>query len=302
MYDPALLQIFHSNGSRGWIQRLCRRLGTKLTLRSHAQAIFLKSNLRAFYPPLRLTVKVGNPGRPRASSRIANEITSRRGLIDADNIGPPRLHAASTDEPSFLAEELIDARPVRRSRIPPREIARRLLHFHQVNGIEYVSTAKALDFEQDFRLYTAYSTQLGVNIPAGIASLAAAPEVTSGLVACAMCHGDLTVTNLMIGGEKLFITDWEWAEQTILFSDAVRLATQISGFDACFLDEFNNVAKPPPSMLEPRTQFLLAAVHIAARRIARRSDFEEPAALRAYDVRLKDRLLRVAQLIERLST
>jgi hypothetical protein len=246
-------------------------------------------------------VKIANPIKPHASLRIANEIKTRRRLIDAGAIGPPRLLATTAEGQPFLAEELIDARPVSRSTMTPREIARRLLYFHQVNGIEFVPAAAALDIEQDCRLYASYSSRLGLATSARVASLAAIPRMSSGLVACALCHGDLTVTNLMVGGEKLFITDWEWSERTVIFSDAVRLSTQLDGFDACFLDEFTGIAKPASTVLEPHTQFLLAAVHVAARRISRRSDFEEPAALRAYDARLKDRFLRLAQLIERLS-
>ncbi|MGE0004594.1 MAG: hypothetical protein AB7S92_03290 [Parvibaculaceae bacterium] len=298
--DPVLRQIFRSNGSHAWIQWLCRRLGRRIAIRSHAQAIFLKSNLRAFYPALPITVKVANPGRPRASRRIANEIESRRRLVDAGIIGLPRLYAASAKD-AFLAEELIDARPVRRSGLTPREIARQLLCFHQANGIEFMPAGLALDIDRDCRLVADYSSRLGMAIPGGIASLAATPGLSSALAACALCHGDLTVTNLMIVREKLFITDWEWAERTLVFSDAVRLATQLDGFDACFLDEFNGLSKPAAPILDPTTQFLLAALHVAARRIARRSDFEDPRALRAYDARLKDRFLRITRLIERLS-
>ena len=103
-----------------------------------------------------------------------------------------------------------------------------------------------------------------------------------------------------IGSKKLFITDWEWAERTLVFSDAVRLATQLDGFDTCFLEEFVSMSMPAGA-LDPQTQFLLAAVHVAATRVARRNEFEQAAAQRAYDVRLKDRFLLISRLIERLA-
>ena len=301
--DPALIQIFRSNGSRGWVQWLSKWLGGRITVRSHARAIFLKSNLRSFYPPLPVTIKVANPQRPRGSSRIRNEIESRKRLIDAGTIGPPKLLASSSEEPPFLAEELIDALPVQRSGVATREIAHQLLYFHNVNGIEFVPAASVLDIEHDFDLYLSHASRLNIRIPASVASLERSPTISSGLVASALCHGDLTATNLMIGSigsKKLFITDWEWAERTLVFSDAVRLATQLDGFEACFLDEFGHMSMPAGA-LDPQTQFLLAAVHVAAKRVARRNEFEQAGALRAYDVRLKDRFLRISRLIERLA-
>lgn len=267
--------VLRAAGLRPWRLRALFPFLPRLRVSSVADAILVTSNLRAFYTSRQVTLKLANPALKNSAERIALERSIRTGLVPGDGVRVPELSPVPFDpEAGFVVEELLDARPIDPSEFSAAEIARRLLAFFIANRLEMRPLGDVVCFSRDWRALAAYCESAGIAVPPvvqqAVTALLSDTSLAARLVPCAMCHFDLSVSNLMRSDDTLFIIDWEWAERSMIFVDAILLSMQIREFANCFIKQLESLeAAACPEMLDTESQFLVAAVHVGSKRVAR---------------------------------
>ena len=284
------------------------RMAPRVMLPSAAAALLLKSNLRAFYPDRRATLKIADPRRSRAAARLRNEALNRRGLADTVHVTVPRLlQKADPAHDGFLLEEMVQGRPLQRDELPPARLAAQLIEFHRANGLRVEDAGAVFAFDESWRILHEYLQQQNIEIGHGpverVTALIARGRQGPLPIATAVTNNDLTISNLLSTGRKIAIIDWEYAGLAPAFVDAVRLSTQIEGYAAAFATEFEaQMAAETPAMLPAADQFLLSVLAVCRQRIARRGDFETDGERTGYEARLRRRMLDFVALSERLAS
>jgi len=295
----ALATVLRADGVSGLPLGL-RKLGAaRIVLPLAADAVLLKANLRAFYFRQGMTLKLPNPGRPKSAARIANEIRYRQGFTGLAHVRTPALLHIPPDR-SFIAEEMLKADAVTPGLLTGKDIASRYLDWQVANGITHEPLRTLFDAAAVWQSLADYCREFSIGLDPRIAETFSSLDSGS-QAAMAICNGDLTISNLMYAPDTLFIIDWEWAGKDLVFSDAVRLATQIPGFAEDFLAAFaKHEMASSTNAIPARAQFVAACVHVAAQRIARRSDFTSQVDDKAYGKRLKGRIANITRLCRAL--
>ena len=284
------------------------RMAPRMMLPSAAAALLLKSNLRAFYPDRRATLKIADPRRSRAAARLRNEALKRRGLADTVHVTVPRLlQKADPAHDGFLLEEMVQGRPLHRGALPPAQLAAQLIEFQRANGLRIEDASAVFAVDESWRMLREYLQQQGIGIGEaaveGMTGLLARGRQGPLPVAVAVTNNDLTISNLLSTARKIAIIDWEYAGPAPAFVDAVRLSTQIEGYAAAFAAEFEaQMAREKEAMLPATEQFMLSVLAVCRQRIERRGDFETEGERTAYETRLRRRILDFVALLEGLAS
>lgn len=301
-----LRQVLTADRQNILYAKLKSQFAGKLALFTQADCILFKTNLRAFYAPQCITIKIANPGRTNSELRIETEKTLRANLPGTTFISLPQLITVpKVLAKGVLVEELLDAKRINVHHINSLELAELLLDFHEVNGISYRVLSTVADLSATLKVFSVYCDAQGIRLkPATYQSLndlLSHLNIGQQLVPCAICHGDLTVSNIMQMRHRFYIVDWEWAHEAPVFVDAVRLATQIPGFAADFLTAAGSKQQVEhTNVLDPRYQFAIAILWVACRRIARQHDFMSNRDQRAYQQRLKLKIRELVALLDRV--
>jgi hypothetical protein len=279
----------------------------KIAVRSAADVILLKANLRSFYLARRVSLKVANPGRRTGRQRLHHEAQSRSGLRPGKHARVPKLLGALPAAPAgFLAEELVIGRAPRPGDIDVAQLADWLLDFYLANGLGPRRVGELCDAAADWQLLRDYAQRVGLAIAPELigvmGQVAAAAGRAQARVAAATCNGDLTLTNMILSDGGVVILDWEYACLAPVFFDAVRLTAQLPAFADRFMAAYaGSPLHGQPNMLPVTQQFLVGCTMAAQQRIARVEDFEFAGDRAAYDARLRGRIAKILQLMARLA-
>ena len=180
-----------------------------------------------------------------------------------------------------------------------------LFDFYAANDMRARPVLELCDPVSDWSLLAGYAARVGLAVSAELAAtmarIVAEASAPHACAAAAICNGDLTFSNMILGNGYVVLIDWEYATAAPVFFDAVRLTAQLPDFADQFLTVFNDSAiAHQPGMLNGRTQFLVACDMAAQQRIARVADFEFAGDRTAYDRRLQGRIAKILALMERL--
>jgi hypothetical protein len=270
-------------------------LAPRHDLASDAAAIMLKSNVRAFYPQWLATVKLAGAG-PKAQQRLRAEALTRGKLRSTPAMMVPKLlfDGSATGE-CFIVDEMVVGHPLRRGASPPASLARDLVDFQRANGLTVENWRGRIDIRRtigDIALRLPRDDGSGQRQTLRRISRLFEDDGQDLLVTAGLCHGDLTVTNLIAVEGGFAIVDWEYAEPAPCFVDAVRLATQLNGFAGAYMAQYDAQIEPPPKAVLPaHRQFLLACLVVCGQRIARRAQFEDDRKRAAYERKLAKKLV-----------
>lgn len=295
MHDPILLAA----GARPWSLQVRAPFLPSEMIASAADVIRVKSNLRAFYAREKITVKVANPNRKGSATRLAREGSILAGLVPGPGVRAPKPSFVPIDpDAGFVVEELLDARPVGPKDFSADTIAKRLLAFIAANRLEMKPLADVVCFSDEWRALADFCESAAIVIPPEVQQAVATQlndtSLAAQLVPCAMCHFDLTRSNLMHSDDMLFIVDWEWGAYSMIFVDAIPLSTQIPEFANCFMKQFESLGLTGhAAMLDTERQFFVAAIYIGSKRVARRADFAVGHDASNYEKKLKRRIIRL---------
>lgn len=243
--------------------RLLWPFSTRLEINSSAAFILLKSNIRAAYPGLGLTLKISNPQAPKSRQRIAGEARVRGLLRHTEHVAVPKiLSQGSAFGESYLCEELLDGvgSPSRKEILTA--FAPALVGFLRNNGIESSDRTGDIDPGRTILEFRAAAMRHGLRLPARVDSRLAglAGDVPASLPR-SLCHGDLGRSNILVRDGQFFIVDWEFAREAPSLIDAVRLATQFPGFAQAFLKAHDKTSSIP--------QYILASLEFANEHVRR---------------------------------
>lgn len=202
------------------------------TVRSRAQAILLKNNVRSFYVAEHLSLKVSNPNEQASTHRVANEARARGRIRPTSSFTVPETTATgAADGNSYLLEALLEGYGAMANAGPA--FAQQFVAFQRANAVSHgdgpgiAALAPAL---------TDALADLQLKMPRRIAAHLSRLE-RKGVAAepWALCNGDLSRSNIFLKDGAYAITDWEFAKDGPAALDAVRLATQFPAFSGHYI-------------------------------------------------------------------
>lgn len=304
-YGSFLEPILRATGVCPWRLQALFPFLPRVEITSAADVILVSANLRAFYASRKITLKLANPTRKGSVERLAREVSVRTGLVPGIGVRVPELSPAPINpEAGFVVEELLDARPVDPREIPAEKISKCLLAFFAANRLEMKPLGDVVCFSREWQALAAYCENSAIAIPPevqqAVATALSDTSLAAQLVPCAMCHFDLSVSNLMHSDDMLFIIDWEWGEYSMIFVDTIRLSTQIPEFATCFIEQFDSLVPTDcPAMLDTETQLLVAAIHAGLKRVARRAEYAGEGEAPKDERKMKRRITQILDVYAR---
>ena len=214
-----------------------------LTRRRHpwrllADALTVNKNYRVFFLAERLTVKAHFPA-AGGEDPIAREIRFRSEATGTPAIRlPEMLHHGTVAGASYLAERMISGA----SRVDPGHgaaaLADALFDFYAANGLTTRPLEQAATPErwQDAAAEALPAAGIGPSGVAGardgLARLFA--EAAGRRVLWGLCHGDLSLGNMLRAGSGVYLLDWEEAHRGLIYGDLAKLSVTVPGFAAHF--------------------------------------------------------------------
>ncbi len=230
--------------------------------RCRAQALFVKTHLRAFYvEPEPFTLKLVDP---EARDALACDVQARQHTA---KLGVPRLLANRSDGPyPYLCEELIFGRhpdPVQDANAVVAFVLGGLWDRYRADGFEWRTCAESHDLGalvSNFEKMTdAFAWPERKALRDQLSSLG---DEAAKLVPWCLGHGDLSVGNMLISGDRIVLLDWERTRRLPLFVEMAKIVVRCPEAWATVVahirDEFTNVA--PPGMASPETLGALASL------------------------------------------
>jgi hypothetical protein len=241
----------------------------------HADLVYFKTHIRSFYCDAPVTLKLGDPLRASSSSRICNEIDIRRELTQTRHVRVPDIKShGAVDGTHFLLEEMIMEKGHDIDRHCPKALGEALLEFYLANGAQLVTPAEALDIDAEIVALQRHASDIGFALPESAIrfvrdEIENLPDDRNHLL-CGIRHGDLTPSNLLFDGDRLFMFDWEHADRGMVFSDIARLCVGRADLTDRIVDATQAwAAGQAPSMMAPESQIALGAIVAINRRMTR---------------------------------
>ena len=106
------------------------------TVRSRAQAILLKNNVRSFYVAEHLSLKVSNPNEQASTHRVANEARARGRIRPTSSFTVPETTATgAADGNSYLLEALLEGYGAMANAGPA--FAQQFVAFQRANAVSH---------------------------------------------------------------------------------------------------------------------------------------------------------------------
>jgi len=246
----------------------------------HAQALYVKTHLRAFYAgPQPFTVKLVAP---EARDALARDARARQ---DISKISVPRLLADRSDSSHpYLCEELVFGRrpnPAQDANGMVACVLGDLWDQYHANGFEWHTCAKSHDmgallsnFEE---MIDAFAWPDKEDLRGRLSCLY---DESSKLVPWCLGHGDIAPSNLLVSGNRIVLLDWEKVGRLPLFLELAKIIVSFPGtwapIAARVREEFRDVA--PPGMASPEAMGALASLERLAALRARFSAASPDAA------------------------
>ncbi|MDZ4734980.1 MAG: phosphotransferase [Rhodospirillaceae bacterium] len=238
-----------------------------------ADLIYFKTHIRSFYCDRPVTLKLGDPARDTSSQRIRNEIAVRSNLTETARVRIPALKAhGAVDGTHFLVEEMIMDKPGDFDSQCPKALSEALLEFYLANGVELVPLKEALDIDVEIAALRQHAEEIGFDVPDDLIRFAT--EACKGsqgtFVLWGLRHGDLTPSNLLVNGDKIFIFDWEHAGRGMIFADLARLCIGNSALAEKLVETTRDwAAVHARAMMDPESQIAVGALSAINQRMER---------------------------------
>lgn len=220
--------------------RLARALATRRrhAWRLGADALAINKNYRLFYLGEELTVKAHFPAAD-GDDPIMREVAVRRAVTSTDAIRlPEMLHHGRSTGASYIAERLIP----NAGKIDPEQGAERLagalFGFYAANGMTVRPLAEAAASGL-WREDVAEALSAAGLAPAAIGAVRQSmerllEEAAARPVLWGLCHGDLSLGNMLRAGDRIYLLDWEEACEGPIYGDLAKLIAAVPGFEARF--------------------------------------------------------------------
>ncbi|MEX0807679.1 MAG: phosphotransferase [Dongiaceae bacterium] len=239
-----------------------------------ADLVYFKTHIRSFYCDRPVTLKLGDPARDTSSVRIRNEISVRSDLTETQRVRVPGLKAhGAVDGTHFLVEEMIMDKPGDFGSKCPKELSEALFEFYLANGVELVPLNEAVDIDAEIAALHRHADKLGFEVPADMTRFLS--ETFDGspdpmFVLWGLRHGDLTPSNLLVNGDRIFIFDWEHAGRGLVFADLARLCIDNGALAEKLVETTREwAATHAPAMMDPESQIAVGALSAINRRMER---------------------------------
>ena len=238
----------------------------RVSARSHAKAMFVKTHLRAFYlEPLQFALKIGSPEERAAIQRDVEARTESAG------VGAPAIlgHRFEGDHPHLCEEWLVGAHP------DPVAHAAKVVAFvvgdlwqgYRTSGFEWRSCAESHDLGSLVDRFDVMTQ--GVDWPSERPArdvlrkgLLAISKDSEALVPWCLGHGDLSVGNMIVVKGEIRLLDWERARRLPLLQELSKILAVIPDswepIQSCILSEFEE--ESTPRMLPLNQQAALASL------------------------------------------
>lgn len=224
---------------------LTRLLGEPWKGASVSQAVFFKSNLRAFYLGAHgVSIKMRGPARSLENFRA--DVDARAAVVDSHTVEvPPLIHVDMAAVIPFLCEELVPgttaASPHGHRLILDRFLPQ-MLRLYDYFGIEEERLGKYFEFERlggaldTARLPTGWDREEACR-SALVRCLAAERGWADAPIPVTMGHGDLSPENMIVStGDRIVVVDWELSGRMPLAWDLRKLLARVPGAGARILD------------------------------------------------------------------
>jgi hypothetical protein len=277
--------------------------------RCRAQALFIKTHLRAFYgEPEPFTLKLVAP---EARDAVARDAQARQGTV---GLGTPRLLAHRSDGPyPYLCEELVAGHhpdPVQDADAVMAFVLGGLWDRYRTNGFSWQTCAESHDLGaliSNFSKMTEAFAWPDKELLRG--QLSSLDDEASKLVPWCLGHGDLSVGNMLMRDDRIVLLDWERTRRLPLLVELAKIVVTCPGAWAAVAarvrDELTNT--PSPGMASPEALGALASLErLAALRT--RFSAASPGAVasgteaRRFERRLSAELDHLAKLMATYST
>lgn len=291
---------------------LTRLLGERWRGTSVSQAVFFKSNLRAFYLGAHgVSIKMRGPARSLENFRA--DVDTRAAILDSRILDvPPLIHVDTAAVIPFLCEELVPgttAASPRGHRLILDRFLPQMLRLYGYFGIEEERLGRYFEFE---RLAGALDS---VRLPAGwdreeacrsalVRCLAAERGWADAPIPVSVGHGDLSPENMIVStGDRIVVVDWELSGRMPLAWDLRKLLARVPGAGARILDLLQGRlgAVLPGRMLPLGQQMVAVTAAQLEATVQRLEGFGEAAkdkAARRLRRRLKRELASAARVLE----
>ncbi len=222
-----------------------RLLGEPWKGSSVSQAVFFKSNLRAFYLGSHgVSIKMRGPARSLENFRT--DVDARAAVLESHTVEvPPLIHVDLAAVIPFLCEELVPgttAASPHGHRLILERFLPQMLHLYGYFGIEEERLGTYFDLE---RLAGALAS---ANLPgewkreeacrcAMIHCLTAERGWSDAGIPISVGHGDLSPENMIVSaGDRIVVVDWELSGRMPLAWDLRKLLARVPGAGARIFD------------------------------------------------------------------
>ena len=238
----------------------------RLEARSHAQALFMKTHLRAFYlEPRAMSLKIVSS---EDGNLLRQDFDTRAKAVE---LGAPRIIDHCLEGPSpYLCEEWISGchpDPIRDADEIVRFVAGELWNGYGQSGFEWRSLADSHDLGALIANFDAMTDEMPW--PSHLQERKSARDAllnleseSAKLVPWCFGHGDLSVGNMLLTDGRVRLIDWERARRMPLLLELSKiLAIVPASWDpitARMRDAFTGA--PDPGMLQPDLQAALASL------------------------------------------
>jgi hypothetical protein len=222
--------------------------------RCRAQALFVKTHLRAFYvEPEPFTLKLVAP---EARDALARDAQARQ---RTSRLRVPRLLADRSDGPyPYLCEELIFGRhpdPVQDANFVVDFVLGELWDRYRADGFEWHTCSESHDLGALVSNFETMADAVAWPERKPLRDqLSSLSDQAAMLVPWCLGHGDLSVGNMLISGNRIVLLDWENARRLPLLVEVAKIVVTCpeawTTVAAHIRDEFTNVAPPGMASLE----------------------------------------------------
>jgi len=196
----------------------------------HADAVYFKSNVRAFYLTRRMTFKFPYP---LNLTHLKNEVDARHLIKETNEIKLPRLISApQINNVSYILEELVSGIPLSETDVDD-QLAKRIWKFYEKNSIVAMPLPAVIDLTELKRSITEASNFLHYDEGLVLEVLDQSEVVKrseSSYLPVGRCHGDLGVSNLLGAAGQIFFLDLERSTIGFLWEDLAKLSLQSASF------------------------------------------------------------------------
>lgn len=197
-----------------------------------AQAALFKSSIRAFDFATDTTIKMADFRSDDAALALANEIAIRQRVRSTPSIQVPALlHRGAVDGRPFMLERLERFDRLQPNEADLRRLGSSLLDFYRASGASWQTLDRLSDLQAMFVRVTetlksggfdAALTERLSRLQTRIEKSAATGETAL----AGLCHGDMSLGNMMFDDTRVVLVDWEHARDTIVCADLVKLVDQ----------------------------------------------------------------------------